>query len=81
MTNAVIGHAPPGETCTLAYVPPPGPTPPADTFTPAVADTKGEVRWVWILSPRTPVGTATVTVTCGGKSVTTTFFVEIPAIE
>ena len=80
-TNAVIAHAPPGDTCTLDYVPPTGPSPPLETFNPEVADAKGEVRWVWTLSPATPVGLATITVTCGDKSVTSTFFVEIPAIE
>jgi hypothetical protein len=81
MTNAVIAHAPPGATCTLTYVQPPGTPAPADTFNPAVADAKGEVRWVWTLSPRTPVGPASVTVSCGGKSVTSSFFVELPSVE
>src|ERR1035437_639744 len=39
-TKAVIAHAPPGETCTLEYTPPAGPTPPAESFTPTVADAR-----------------------------------------
>jgi hypothetical protein len=81
MTNAVIAHAPPGTTCKLDYAPPAGPNAPTESFQPTVADPKGEARWVWTLSPRTPTGEAKVTVTCGDKSVTDTFFVTVPFIE
>jgi hypothetical protein len=60
----------PGASCSISYRTPAGTRSTAQGLEPKLADSSGTVMWSWSIGPTTRAGTGSVTVTCGGNSVT-----------
>lgn len=65
----------PRQFCTIQYSPPAGTTDAAADLTPQMTDEAGAAFWMWQVPTLTTPGTARVSVSCGGESVTE--FIEI----
>jgi len=65
----VVAQTSPGAMCAIEYRTPVGSGSRALGLEPRQADAEGFVRWMWRIGPSTRSGTAQVTVTCDGASV------------
>jgi hypothetical protein len=69
-TAFITVQAPVGASCDIDFRTPLGVPPSTTGLGPRKVDQTGTVTWIWTVPAFTPVGTATVTVFCGGFSVT-----------
>jgi hypothetical protein len=69
-TASVAVQASPGVQCSIAYTTPAGTRSTAQGLTPKLADSSGAVNWSWLIGGATRAGTGSVSVTCGGTTIT-----------
>ncbi len=62
-------QAPPGVTCSIEYTVPSGRSSTAQGLDPKTVGSGGTISWNWLISGNTGRGTGTITVTCGGTTI------------
>jgi hypothetical protein len=66
---SVAVHTAPGAACSIRYRTPAGTPSTAQGLEQKSADSSGNVMWSWNIGPSTRAGSGSVTVTCGGNTV------------
>jgi hypothetical protein len=66
---SVAVHTAPGASCSISYRTPAGARSTAQGLEPRPADSSGNVMWSWNIGASTRPGAGSVTVTCGGNTV------------